>query len=1087
VNRVGTGACALVVVAIVLGCAGSARSQTYDCRDRARMSALASDAVAAADQPDTIGRIQSLSMRCDLEICESPGATEVFREVMDLCVGAPDLEPLYGAGIERLLKTGFFAAVELERKEVPGGAAITFALTGATIVRDIEFTGTWPVLDSVVGKRVLLSRGRPYPNDPESVREQEQAVVELYEQRGLFDTKCRIIRKQVGRHLVDVEVQVTRGKGLQVSRVVIGGHKVLRYGQLRSLLLGPIGWFGSYSDAALREGLAAVVAEYRRRGYYRARIVDKAVIPEPDKGAVEIRIEIDEGPRWDLQFVGNQAFGRNDLQDLTSFRESGYVDEVEIEKSAEAIRTYYEAAGYFFVKVKWRLATGEAQRTLIFEIQEGTRGEVRGIEFKGNGALTDDELAAAMTTRPYALLDSGGFLQRSQIEADLRSISKLYRERGFMRARVPVWQVRAENGGEDLFVTVEIDEGSATVVSDVVLDGNDIVSDMSLRDELRHAKVGQNLSLNGVRADMERVLRRYERGGFPTVRIRPVGSESFEDLAECRAPGDKWRLCATPSFDEACFPSGEADRERYRLCTTSKTGSTRLLRCRTVRPDCSLEGGVQSREVEVRLRVVEGPKVRVGSVLIKGHFRTRPSVIREELPLKEGDLFIVSKMYEGISNLRSLGLFESVSVDTIGLDADAIRKLSESDRVAIVISVEEAKARYTDFRVGGELRGLLQDQTSFILTLEGAFTEANVLGLGNSLQLKALVGVDALELGEVADTATSNLLDGALPPLVDQLYSGEVIWFDPRILWRSQLTVTGFATLDLLGADNIRFDKEEIGLRASLTNKLLDRAPEQRGELPERLTGRLTVEQKRSTTRNRSDDARNAEGTRLFEPRRDITKLSPRLTYDRRNSPLNPTRGYLIDANFDYAVDFIGSPIEFLKFNASFAQFWTYFKTLTLGYGLRFGQIVRLDQTQSIPDDELFFLGGYNSVRGFAENSLGPRSPEFQPRGGELLLNAHTELRFPFVRAFDLYAGYFFDAGVLVDCRQNVSIQNDPPAEPIGCFDDLRAEDFRASAGLGIRWLIGGQIPVAFDYGVVLNRRVGEEFGALHLNLGYTF
>ncbi len=1051
------------------------------------MQALAADAVAAEGQPNTIGRIQELSMRCDLEICESPGATEVFREVMDLCVGAPDLEPLYAAGIERLLKTGFFAEVELERRVVPGGAAITFALSGATIVRDISFTGTWPVLDSVVAKRVLLSRGRPYPNDPSAVDEQEKAVVELYEQRGLFGTECRIIRKQVGRHLVDVEVRVSRGKGLEVSRVVIGGHKVLSYGQLRALLLGPIGWFGSYSESALREGIAAVVAEYRRRGYYRARIVDKAVLPDPAAGTVEIRIEVEEGPRWDMNFVGNRAFSENELRGLTSFRESGYVDEVEIEKSAEAIRTYYEAAGYFFVKVAWRLAAGEQRRTLIFEIIEGTRGEIRGIEFKGNGALSDQELSERMTTRPYALLDSGGFLQRSQIEADLRNLMRLYREKGYLQARIPAWHVRAENGGEDLFVTVEIDEGAPTVVSEVVLDGNVIVSDLSLRDELQHVKVGENLSLSGVRADMERVLRRYEKGGFPTVRIRPAGSESFEDLAECRAPGDKWRLCSTPTFDEACFPSGEADRQRFRLCTTSKSGSTRLLRCRTVRPDCSLEGGVQSRKVEIRLRVEEGPKVRVGSVLIKGHFRTRPSVIREELPLKEGDLFIVSKMYEGISNLRSLGLFESVSVDTIGLEEDAIRKLSESDRVAIVISVEEAKARYADFRVGGELRGLLQDQTSFILTVEGAFTEANVFGLGNSLQLKALVGVDALELGEVADTATANLLDGALPPLVDQLYSGELIWFDPRILWRSQLTITGFATLDLLGADNIRFDKEEIGLRASLTNKLLDNAPEEKGDLPERLTGRLTLEQKRSTTRNRSDDPRNAGGTPLFEPRRDITKLSPRLTYDRRNSPLNPTRGFLVDANFDYAVDFIGSPIEFLKFNASFAQFWTYFRTLTFGYGLRFGQIVRLDQTQSIPDDELFFLGGYNTVRGFAENSLGPRSPEFQPRGGELLLNAHTELRFPFVRAFDLYAGYFFDAGVLVDCRQNVSIQNDPPAEPVGCYDDLRLSDVRASAGLGIRWLIGGQIPVAFDYGVVLNRRVGEEFGALHLNLGYTF
>lgn len=1077
----------MMVVAASVVCVSQAGAQTYDCRDRARMQALAADAVANADKPDTIGRVQALSIRCDLEICEAPGATEVFTEVMDVCVGAPDLVTLYAAGIARLEKTGFFAEVEVDRAEVPGGAAVTFILTGATIVRDIEFTGTWPVLESVVAKRVLLSRGRPFPNDLQEVREQEQAVVELYEQRGLYDTKCRIIRKQVGRHLVDVEVQVTRGQGLEVSRVVIGGHKVLRYGQVRSLLLAPIGWFGAYNDAALREGLQAIVAEYRRRGYYRARIVDKAVLPDQKLGTVEIRIEIDEGPRWELQFVGNQEFANNELQGLTSFRESGYVDEVEIEKSAEAIRTYYEAAGYFFVEVKWRQANTDSLRTLIFEIREGKRGEIRKVQFKGNKALTAEEIGEVMTTRPYALLDSGGFLQRSQIEADLRNVVRAYREKGYLQARVPAWQVRSENNGEDLFVTVEIDEGPPTIVSEVFLDGNESIPTVALREELESAKIGRNFALNGVRADMERVLRLYEKSGFPTARIRPIASESLEDLAECRAPGDKWRACETPSYEESCFPGGQADRERYRLCTASRDGDIRLLRCRTVRPDCALEGGIQSTKVEVKMHVEEGPKVRVGSVLIKGHFRTRPHVIRGELPLKEGDLFVVAKMYEGISNLRSLGLFESVSVDTIGLEDDEIRRLSESDRVAIVISVEEAKARYTDFRLGGELRGLLQDQTSFVATVEGAFTEANVFGFGKSFQLKSLFGFDALEAGEVFDTAAGDVLEGSLPPLLDYIIAGEVIWFDPRILWRSQLTITGFATLDLLGAENIRLDQEEIGLRASLVNKLLDKAPEEKGDLPERLTGRLTVEQKRSTTRNRSDDPRNADGKALFEPRRDITTLSPQLTYDRRNSPLNPTRGYVVEGGVDYAVDFIGSPIEFLKFSASFAQFWTYFRTLTLGYAFRFGQVVRLDETQSIPDSELFFLGGYNSIRGFEENILGPRSPEFQPRGGELLLNAHGELRFPFIRAFDLYAGYFMDAGLLVDCRKNVSIQNDPPAEPISCYDDVRLDDIRASAGLGIRWLIGGQIPVAFDYGVVLNRRVGEEFGALHLNLGYTF
>jgi outer membrane protein insertion porin family len=1075
-------------VMLVTGVASTASAQRYDCRDQSKMNALATDALVHADDPDTIGRIQGLSLQCDLEICEEPGAIRAFIEIMDLCVGAPDLEALYIAGAARMVKTGFFSDVTVERRKIAGGAVVTFVITGATLVRNIEFNGVWPVLESVVAKRLTLTRGRPFPPSVELVNEQEQAVVELYEERGFYGTRCRIIRKQIGRHLVDVEVKVELGRQLEVSRVVIGGQRVLSYGALRGLLLGSVGWFGSYSDSGLREGIRAVLAEYRRLGYFRARIVDKAVKKDLEAGSVQVFVEIDEGPHWEIIIAGNRAFTTEELSALTTFRESGYVDEVEIGKSVEGMLRYYEAAGYFFAKVKSRLSRTNADEfSLAFDIVEGVRGEVRSVEFKGNKTLSDEELQSVISTKPYALLASGGFLQRSQIEADLRSVVRAYRRRGYLQARAPVWQVRGEDNGESLFVTIEIEEGEPTVVSEVYLDGNKVLSNEDLREDLKSIRPGERLSLAGVRGDLARVIAAYEKRGYPAVHIRPAGSDGWKDAAECRVPGDRWRECRAPAFDAACFPNSELDREMFRLCTSVVQGSSRLVRCRRVRPDCVLEGGVQSSTVEVRLTIDEGPKLRVGSILIKGPFRTRPSVIRDEVPLGEGELFVLSKMYEGISNLRGLGLFESVSVDTIGLDEDEIRKFSESDRVAIIINVEEANARYTDFRVGGELRGLLDDQTSFVVTTEGSFTEANVFGYGKSFQLKTLFGVDVLEVGEVLDTATGELLEGSLPPLLDYVVATEIIWFDPRFVGGSQMTLTGFATLDLLGASNLQLDKEEFGARVSLTDKFLDRGPLERGGLPARLLGRLTVEQRRSTTRNRSDDPRTVDGAPLFEPRRDITKLSPVLTLDRRNSPLNPTRGYLVRVGVDYAIDFTVSPIEFLKFSARFSQFWTYFRTLTLGYGLRFGQVLKLGETQSVPEDELFYLGGYNSVRGYKENSLGPRNPQLKPTGGELLVNGHLELRFPFVRAWNLYGGYFFDAGILVDCLEDVSILDDPPVEPVGCYDDLSLEDIRSSAGVGVRWLIGGQIPVALDYGIALDRRVGEEFGALHLNLGYTF
>ena len=62
----------------------------------------------------------------------------------------------------------------------------------------------------------------------------------------------------------------------------------------------------------------------------------------------------------------------------------------------------------------------------------------------------------------------------------------------------------------------------------------------------------------------------------------------------------------------------------------------------------------------------------------------------------------------------------------------------------------------------------------------------------------------------------------------------------------------------------------------------------------------------------------------------------------------------------------------------------------------------------------------------------------------------------------------------------------------MGCYADAFPEEdrlskVRASAGLGLRYLIADQIPLLLDYALLLNRRPGEGFGNLHFNVGYSF
>jgi len=102
---------------------------------------------------------------------------------------------------------------------------------------------------------------------------------------------------------------------------------------------------------------------------------------------------------------------------------------------------------------------------------------------------------------------------------------------------------------------------------------------------------------------------------------------------------------------------------------------------------------------------------------------------------------------------------------------------------------------------------------------------------------------------------------------------------------------------------------------------------------------------------------------------------------------------------------------------------------------------------------------------------------------GDTLFGGSTELRFPISRSNDLWTAAFMDVGALSEG-----------------FSQLYGNSFRFSVGVGVRFLIGSQIPVRLDYGFVVDRRCGtvdetdgrtciseEDAGAVDFGLLYTF
>ena len=203
---------------------------------------------------------------------------------------------------------------------------------------------------------------------------------------------------------------------------------------------------------------------------------------------------------------------------------------------------------------------------------------------------------------------------------------------------------------------------------------------------------------------------------------------------------------------------------------------------------------------------------------------------------------------------------------------------------------------------------------------------------------------------------------------------------------------------------------------------------------------------------------RDEEGARV------TSLVSGALVRDSRDSVIAPTRGGQTSLNAEFAG--LGGDSRFVKTVGAISYFTPIWLGHVLsarveaGYGLGWAE-------DPLPLFERFYLGGPNTFRGVKFRRISPVDDAGNRLGGTSELLGNVEYILPLPLNFRLAA--FFDIG-------NVYGFGTP-------FDPT---DTREAVGAGVRWFSPFG-PIRIDYGVLLDRRRGEDSGALHFSVGSPF
>ena len=192
------------------------------------------------------------------------------------------------------------------------------------------------------------------------------------------------------------------------------------------------------------------------------------------------------------------------------------------------------------------------------------------------------------------------------------------------------------------------------------------------------------------------------------------------------------------------------------------------------------------------------------------------------------------------------------------------------------------------------------------------------------------------------------------------------------------------------------------------------------------------------------------------------------LALDRSDNPLDPRRGWRVEARTEPTLIIGGGTVEYLKLQAQAAAYVPFdAKGVTVLAGrVKLGSILGGQAVDEVPASRRFYAGGGGSVRGYAYQAIGPHLADNTPEGGLSLIEASVELRHRF--------GQHWGGVVFVD------------AGSIGSSQIPNGANMNLGAGFGVRYDLGFG-PIRADLAVPLHPRSNDARFQIYLSIGQSF
>jgi outer membrane protein insertion porin family len=235
---------------------------------------------------------------------------------------------------------------------------------------------------------------------------------------------------------------------------------------------------------------------------------------------------LDERPAIaSLEFTGLKSFKEEDLKkglrDI-GLAESRIFDRAMVERAEQELKRQYLSQGRYAVDVKVIVTPLERNRVAIkFDVNEGDVAKIRQINIIGAKAFEEKDLLKMMslsTPNWLSWYTKNDQYSKQKLSGDLETLRSFYMDRGYLEFNIVSTQVSISSDKQDIFITINIDEGAKYTVSSVKLAGNLLLPESELR-KLVQLKPGDVFSRKAMNDSTKAISERLGNDGYAFANV----------------------------------------------------------------------------------------------------------------------------------------------------------------------------------------------------------------------------------------------------------------------------------------------------------------------------------------------------------------------------------------------------------------------------------------------------------------------------------------------------------------------------------------------------------------------------------------